>query len=198
MVAPDANTTRTQLLEHAQQLICTRGCNGFSYRDLADLVGVKSATIHYYFPSKDDLLFEAIQAYNMQVMAGIRTHDASEPARQRFEAYLARVSNLCGTNRLCLGGMLAAELMSYSDKVRTAVQAFFHAQEKWVAEVLAQGAAEGTLRFHGTPEEAARAVCATVQGCLLIGRLTREPLKLRETLSALFIDNGAAVEPAVP
>ena len=195
MVATDANTTRNQLLAQAQQLICTRGCNGFSYRDLADLVGVKSATIHYYFPSKDDLLFEAIQAYNEQVMAKIRVHDAREPARQRLEAYLAGVSNLCGTNKLCLGGMLAAELMSYSDKVRSAVQAFFHAQEKWLVEVLAQGAAEGTLRFHGTPEEAARAVCATVQGRLLIGRLTREPLKLRETLNALFVD---AIDPAEP
>jgi TetR/AcrR family transcriptional repressor of nem operon len=38
---------REQLLEHTLILIRQRGCNGFSYRDLAELVGVKTSSIHY-------------------------------------------------------------------------------------------------------------------------------------------------------
>ena len=37
--APDKNTVREQLLDHAQVLLMTRGYNGFSYRDLSALVG---------------------------------------------------------------------------------------------------------------------------------------------------------------
>ncbi len=44
-----------------KRLIRTRGCNGFSYRDLAEHVGVKTSSIHYYFPGKDDLLYEAVE-----------------------------------------------------------------------------------------------------------------------------------------
>ena len=47
---PDKNTVREQLLDHAQILLMTRGYNGFSYRDLSTLVGVKTSSIHYYFP----------------------------------------------------------------------------------------------------------------------------------------------------
>ena len=44
--APDKNTVREQLLDHAQVLLMTRGYNGFSYRDLSALVGVKTSSIH--------------------------------------------------------------------------------------------------------------------------------------------------------
>ncbi len=62
MDTPTPSTTRELLLAHAEKLIRTRGCNGFSYRDLAEHVGVKTSSIHYYFPGKDDLLYEAVEA----------------------------------------------------------------------------------------------------------------------------------------
>ncbi|WP_438876632.1 TetR/AcrR family transcriptional regulator, partial [Bacillus cereus group sp. BC7] len=56
-------TVREQILDHAITLMMLRGYNGFSYRDLSDLVGVKTSSIHYYFPSKDDLVLEAVSVY---------------------------------------------------------------------------------------------------------------------------------------
>ena len=47
-------SVREQLLAHALELIQRRGYNGFSYRDLAELVGVKTSSIHYYFPYSGD------------------------------------------------------------------------------------------------------------------------------------------------
>ena len=47
-------SVREQVLEHTLVLIRRRGVNGFSYRDPTELVGVKTSSIHYYFPSKDD------------------------------------------------------------------------------------------------------------------------------------------------
>src|ERR1700737_5614654 len=68
---PDKNTVREQLLDHAQALLMTRGYNGFSYRDLSALVGVKTSSIHYYFPSKDDLVLEAVNAYSNEVLGAL-------------------------------------------------------------------------------------------------------------------------------
>ena len=57
-----ANKTKTndiskedEILEVGQELIQTVGYDGFSYRDIADRVGIKSASVHYYFPAKTDL-----------------------------------------------------------------------------------------------------------------------------------------------
>ena len=51
-MAPD---TRAELLDTAQELVQTGGFNWFSYRDLADRVGIRTPSIHYHFPTKTDL-----------------------------------------------------------------------------------------------------------------------------------------------
>ena len=40
------DTTADKLLDLAQELIQTRGYNAFSYRDLADRVGIKLLAVH--------------------------------------------------------------------------------------------------------------------------------------------------------
>lgn len=197
MDTPTPNTTRDLLLAHAEKLIRTRGCNGFSYRDLAEHVGVKTSSIHYYFPGKDDLLYEAVEAYSTRALGAIRGIDTVQPAQAQLKAYLSMMeSAACGEGELCLGGMLAADIMTLSDRVRGALQGFFRAHEAWLARVLAQGAAEGTLRFSGSADAAGRAVFATVQGCLLVSRLFQQPPALCEAISALYVACDKAAKPA--
>ena len=47
-------------------------------------------------------------------------------------------SRACDSGELCLGGMLAAEVMTLPDRVRGALQGFFRAHEAWLARVLAE------------------------------------------------------------
>jgi TetR/AcrR family transcriptional regulator, transcriptional repressor for nem operon len=175
------STVREQILEHAVTLMMLRGYNGFSYRDLTDLVGVKTSSIHYYFPSKDDLVLEAVGEYSTEVLAAVHKIDPALPA----DAKLARYTKLFGKtlgagDQICLCGMLAADIGSLPDSVRGAVQAFFRANEKWLAEVLAQGEKEGTLAFSGKPENAARALYAAFQGSVLSSRLFHSPARLED------------------
>ena len=189
MDTPTSNTTRELLLAHAEKLIRMRGCNGFSYRDLAEHVGVKTSSIHYYFPGKDDLLYEAVEAYSTRALGAVRAIDTAKPAQAQLEEYLSMMeSAACGSGELCLGGMLAADVMSLSERVRGALQGFFRAHEAWLARVLAEGAEQGALKFSGTPEAAGRAVFATIQGCLLVSRLFQQPPALCEAISALYIE----------
>ena len=71
--------------------------------------------------------------------------------------------------------MLAADIASLPDNVRQAVQAFFRANENWLAKVLAEGEIQETLHANGQPEAAARAFFAAFQGSLLASRLFRRP-----------------------
>jgi TetR/AcrR family transcriptional repressor of nem operon len=84
--------------------------------------------------------------------------------------------------------MLAAEVNSLPERVRGALQGFFRAHEAWLARVLAEGAAQGTMKFSGTPEAAGRAVFATVQGCILVARLFQQPAALCEAIGALYVE----------
>jgi TetR/AcrR family transcriptional repressor of nem operon len=183
----DKNTVRDQVLDHARTLLMTRGYNAFSYRDLSELVGVKTSSIHYYFPSKEDLAFEAVNAYSADVMSSIYAIDSSAPADKKLDRYVKVLVRVIGEegDRVCLCGMLAADIVSLPDNVRQAVQAFFRANENWLAKVLAEGEIQGTLHANNQPEAAARALFAAFQGSLLASRLFQTPARLDEIMQVV-------------
>ncbi|MFC0400869.1 TetR/AcrR family transcriptional regulator [Paraburkholderia rhizosphaerae] len=174
-------TVREQLLDHAITLMMLHGYNGFSYRDLSELVGVKTSSIHYYFPSKEDLALEAVNEYSDQIFGLLRSVDASLPADAKLSKYTKLFGRVLGDgDQICLCGMLAADIGSLPDTVRAAVQAFFKANESWLAKVLAQGVKERTLAVNGKPEAAARTLFAAYQGSALASRLFQTKSRLEE------------------
>lgn len=180
----NAATTREQLVCHAQALIRQRGYNGFSYRDLAEHVGVKTASIHYYFPCKDDLLIEAIDSYTSHVSGLVHGIDTSLPAAERLERYAALFEG-GPTDQVCLCGMLAADFASLSERARRSLQGFFCLNETWLARVVADGQRDGTIKWAGDAEAAGRCLFAAFQGTLMGSRLFQNPARLRDVLTSV-------------
>jgi len=177
-------TTREQLLDHAQTLIRQRGYNGFSYRDLADRVGVKTSSIHYYFPCKDDLLIEAIDNYAAHAASRMQDIDTTLPAYERLTCYAALVDG-APADQVCLGGMLAADLSSLSDRARLALQSFYRTHESWLSKVVADGQRDGTVAWSGDPEAAGRYLFAAFQGSLMTARLFQMPSRLQDVVASV-------------
>lgn len=180
-------STRDRILDHAQKLIRLRGCNGFSYRDLADHVGVKTSSIHYYFPSKDDLLFEAVLAYSTRTLAALRAIDARLPADEKLDRYVDMSVELSNGEEICLCGMLAADLASVPERVAREIQGFVQANEAWLGSVLAEGRADGTLHVHGDADTAGRALFASLQGSGVLCRLFKTNTRLRDIVAAMRV-----------
>ncbi|MGI4985600.1 MAG: TetR/AcrR family transcriptional regulator [Janthinobacterium lividum] len=181
----NTSTVREQLLAHAQTLLMARGYNGFSYRDLALLVGVKTSSIHYHFPSKDQLALAAVEVYSAtarETMARIPA-DLSADARLRLFAHGA-AHWLRRGEYVCLCGMLAADMASLPESVQAGVRAYFEMNEAWLATVLADGRDEGVLVVRGTPEASARTLMAAFQGSVLAARLFGEPSRVAEVIDA--------------
>jgi AcrR family transcriptional regulator len=59
----DRNDKAAAILDSARVLMMDRGYNGFSFRDIAAEVGIKSASIHYHFATKADLAEATARAY---------------------------------------------------------------------------------------------------------------------------------------
>lgn len=52
-----------QIIDLSQELFQQKGYKAFSYRDLSKLIGIKTSSIHYYFPTKDDLALALVIRY---------------------------------------------------------------------------------------------------------------------------------------
>ncbi len=136
-----------EILGLAQRLIQTRGYNGFSFRDLADEIGIKSASIHYHFPTKADLVREVASRYREEFAEAVAEMQAqSKSSMQILAGYVELFhSTLTTEKRVCLCGMLASEAESLPDTVRQETTQFFQDQEDWLAGILNEGIADGKL-----------------------------------------------------
>ena len=165
--------TRRELLDLAETLVRTRGYNGFSYRDLADQIGIKTASIHYHFPTKGDL-GEALIENEREVFArNLAQLDAAEKdPRHRLERFirLFQATTIGCDNRMCLGAMLAVEQETLPDAVRQAVRQLFAANEEWLAKLLEEGRKARQFRFKGSADVAARSLFSSLEGALLTAR----------------------------
>jgi TetR/AcrR family transcriptional repressor of nem operon len=187
--------TRAQIVQHAERLIQERGHNGFSYRDLAELLGIKTSSIHYHFPQKEDLLLAVVQDYQTAWHAHIAGIAPTLSARDKLLRYCAQFeTNFAGSERVCLGGSMAADVSSVPDDVRQAIQAFYRANENWIAQVLEAGRQDGTLPGGEDTAGRARALFATLQGSLLGARLFKMPARLQNLMPALYERDGETKE----
>jgi TetR/AcrR family transcriptional regulator, transcriptional repressor for nem operon len=57
------DTIRDAILSSAEARMGRDGFHGFSFRDLAADVGIKSASVHYHFPTKADLGVRLMRNY---------------------------------------------------------------------------------------------------------------------------------------
>lgn len=175
---PDlAAETRSRVLDVAQRLIQQRGYNGFSYRDIADEVGIRAPTIHYYFPSKSDLAAALVDRYATGIAELCAALTRSEPkAWKRLARYFAATRDaILEKQQLCLCGVLAMEANSLPDNVRRAVDRFFDTSRKWMADQLREAKGRGEIDFAGSPEDVAAMILSTLQGGLLLSRASMSP-----------------------
>lgn len=61
--ASDFNDRREFIIERATQLYAERGFLGASVADLANACKTSKSLIYHYFPSKEDILFEAMESH---------------------------------------------------------------------------------------------------------------------------------------
>lgn len=191
-------TVREQLVEHALVLIRRRGFNGFSYRDLAELVGVKTSSIHYYFPSKDDLVLEAVREYSARKRAKLQAIDTSLPCAEQARQYLGPLREGACTDQACVVGVLSADVLSMPEAVRAAMQDFIRFNEQWLARLFEQAAAARAAPYPMPPQQLAQVVFGALQNGLISARLfgTRERIDAAAALPVSAMPVEAALAEA--
>ena len=163
---------KTQLLDVAQRLVQTRGHNGFSFRDLSQEVGIRTASIHYHFPTKTDLGVALARRYREAIgeaMADIavRKNSLAERLDATIRLYTDTLNN---GSRICVCGALAGEYLSLPRPVQVELGRLISESERWIARFLTEGRARGEIASHCDPSSLARLWYAALQGALLLSR----------------------------
>lgn len=169
------NETAHKILDAAQIMVMTDGLNGFSYKDLQREVGIKTSSIHYHFPAKQDLIAALMLRHNAQVELNLeqiaRKNVSSVDKIREFGNSFVEIAE---QDKFCLCGMLASDLLSVSPAVSNHVNDFFRTAEKWITEQLQSGIDSKELKQPINPAEAASCFIASMEGGVLIARAKKD------------------------
>lgn len=175
---PDPNNARESILEAAKLAAQSHGYAGLNFRELAETVGVKHASLYYHFATKGDLAAAVAKRYWQDTAAGLDAMLAEvgdcRVALHNYPGIFRK--SLENENRLCLVSFMSAEYDELPEEVKTEVQAFAEVNVAWLTKVL--------VKMGLTPEiseQRAKSIYAAVAGAQLVAR-SRSDIALFDAL----------------
>jgi TetR/AcrR family transcriptional regulator, transcriptional repressor for nem operon len=137
-MAANQESTAGKIVAAAERRMRESGFHGFSFRDIAADVGIKSASVHHHFPTKEHLGAAVAEAYIKRMLETLGDpNDPEMTPEALLELYVDRYRRgLQNEGQTCLGGVIASELASLPDQVTRAGAEFFLRSAAWLEAVL--------------------------------------------------------------
>ena len=158
---------RDEILDVAEHLIRKAGYNAFSTRDVAEAVGIKSASVHYHFPTKSDIGAAVAERYTQRFLEALG--DPLSFCAKRRDAVLCYIDAfriaLVTDRELCLCAVLGAESRGLPDDVGKHARSFFEKNLAWLATALGSPAASG-----GKDYATACLILAALEGAMILSQ----------------------------
>lgn len=164
-----AAETRGKILAAAEARMRAGGFHGFSFREIAADVGIKSASVHHHFPTKEDLAVAVIEGYIARFMGALGDPaDPGETPKSLLLRYVDRFRTaLLKDRQMCLCGLIASESAGLPDRVAAACTRFFEESLAWLRVVLKRKRPRAGA---AAIEAEAIRIVASLQGALLVTR----------------------------
>src|SRR6202165_5832005 len=152
--------TAERLMDLAEARIREAGYRGFSFRDLAAEIGIKSASVHHHFPTKAGMAAAVARRYGDRFFEMVARRDDESGGgvvalyRSTFRSAIER------DGRMCLNGVLGAEAGGLPPGVVAEIEMFFR---RCIEDLSSRiGGADAVARaFH---------VMAALEGGLILAR----------------------------
>jgi AcrR family transcriptional regulator len=86
--------TRALIAETARRLFVERGFEAVSVAEIARAAEVSEATVYNYFPTKEELVYNRLEAFEEEMLAAVRERAAGESIAAAFGRFISRPRGL--------------------------------------------------------------------------------------------------------
>jgi len=169
------------LVAAAYKVLATRGFEGLRTREVAAMVGVNIATLHYYFPHKEDLI-RGVVGYAMGRFRG--TLGGAGSAEDQLRAHFRGLRVLSRDEPELFAVMAELAIRGVRDStLRTIVRGTDDAWRAMLRTLLRRAQDESALRADLDPEGMAGVIVATLKGTFMLP--ASEPENVERTFRQL-------------
>jgi TetR/AcrR family transcriptional repressor of nem operon len=187
----DGKTTREAILAAAARLMHVHGYHATVLDDVLRESGVGKGNFYYHFKSKEDLGYAILD----QIIAGFRERtldpcfaDPAGAPLTQIRCFLDRLEQ-AQRDRKCVGGCvmgnLASELSDVHEGFRKRLESVFTTWHARFAEALVEARRRGEVSAACAPEAAARFLVASLEGAILLTKVTKDIRVMEECVGEL-------------
>ncbi|MBF0226447.1 MAG: TetR/AcrR family transcriptional regulator [Desulfobacterales bacterium] len=158
--------TKQEILNIAEELILTKGYTNFSYKDISETIGIRRASIHHHYPTKEDLGSAFVQKYQIQFKIWCDLTKDKSP-KEKFEEFLELYKLLSNNfQKACPIGMLITEYIVLPQKLQIEIKNFFSTIVSWLSDVLEEGKKQKEFKSEINPIVFANIIVILLSGTL--------------------------------
>ncbi len=172
----------SQILDIAERRMRKAGFNAVSYRDIAAEMNLKSASLHYHFPKKEDLGVALVQRYSERFEALVEADTADlETPQEKITVFVRSYRNAFEEDGLvCLCAVLGAEAPGLPDPVASEVKQFFERMIDWLT------AQYEDLSF-AAPRAQAQSAISLLQGAMIVSSATGDEAIFEASANTILV-----------
>ncbi|MGW5250832.1 TetR/AcrR family transcriptional regulator [Streptomyces sp. NPDC004129] len=178
--------TRARILEHAAELIYTKGVHGTNNEQLRRAAGVSGSQSNHYFPTKESLVLAVIAWQAERVLtfhrderfAGFDTLDALRAWADFYVGYERAYQEGCTL------GSLASEIIKTDLDVHDELASAFDQWRGIFREGIERMQQLGRISAEADPTQLANLLLAAFQGGMLLAQVARDITPLKDALQA--------------
>ncbi|HEX5403534.1 MAG TPA: TetR/AcrR family transcriptional regulator [Pseudonocardiaceae bacterium] len=178
--------TRDRILEHAAELIYTKGVHATNNEQLRSAAGISGSQLNHYFPTKERLVLAVIEWQAERVLTFHRserfTHfDSLDSLREWAGYYVAYERSY---QEGCSLGSLASEIIKTDLDVHTDLAKAFEQWRDIFRDGLERMQGLGRISAEADATRLAYLLLSAFQGGMLLAQVARDITPLKEALQA--------------
>lgn len=164
--------TRERIIELGEELILTKGYNGFSYQDISSVLGIKNAAIHYYFPNKENLgasiLRTNVQRFE-EMVENMENRKFDEWSQ--LESFMKIYLKSNREEKICLIGSLGTDVNTLPLPIHQELTKMVNRIVGWMEIILQNGVEKGLFKFDFSPRDQALRILGMLVAGLQLARI---------------------------
>ncbi len=164
---PGRSDRRSELILAAFHAIAEKGFEGLRVRDVAQQVGINGATLHYYFPTKEDLIQAVVEYTIGRLRETMMNLGAAGSPAEKIHFHLTRLLQLMHEEPAIFVVLTEISLRAQRQPV---MHYLLRQNEVWqgmLAGILREGIAQKTWPQDLDPEDTALAIVTLLEGASL-------------------------------
>lgn len=165
--------TKTEIIRLGDSLIREKGYNAFSFADISKQLNIKSASVHYHFPTKTALGLAIVQEHRSR-LEQLKTKTESKDPVEKIKAFLNIYSVAKSENKICIIGSLATDFYTVEPEIQDELKKLADNILKWIIEILKEGKNKKAFQFNTSERTKALMIITNMLAAVQLTRLTNK------------------------